>query len=123
MYLSFIYNSSVSITIFTYVYAAQQKVPEEKEKKPVLKKPKTAKKEGPEEWENIPDYDRPVLEKYEPGDHPDYKGREKTQLTKVRWSKNHLSVFFTQFVVGETKFTTNQDSRGSKDRGCEGKNT
>lgn len=34
-------------------------------------------------WENIPDYERPVLEKFEPHEHPDYQGREKTKLTKV----------------------------------------
>lgn len=34
-------------------------------------------------WENIPDYERPVLEKYEPSEHPEYQGREKTKLSKV----------------------------------------
>lgn len=48
------------------------------------KKAKEEKKESYDDWENIPDYERPVLEKFEKHPPVDYKGREKTQLTKVR---------------------------------------
>lgn len=49
-----------------------------------MKKGKEATKEDDiYAWENIPDYDRPVLEKFEPHEHPEYQGREKTKLSKV----------------------------------------
>jgi hypothetical protein len=47
-----------------------------------VKKGSKASKEDIEAWQNIPDYERPVLEKYEPNAPPDYAGREKTKLTK-----------------------------------------
>lgn len=34
---------------------------------------------------DIPDYDRPVLEKYEPNAPPEFAGREKSKFAKVRF--------------------------------------
>lgn len=56
----------------------------EKAEAKTIKKGKEANKdEDIYAWENIPDYERPVLEKFEPHEHPDYQGREKTKLSKV----------------------------------------
>lgn len=63
----------------------QQKVPEkpkEEDKKAAPKK-KAEKKEVDYGLYEIPDYERPVLEKYEKGDEYVYGGREKTKLGKV----------------------------------------
>lgn len=49
---------------------------------------KKAEKADYNEWENIPDYERPVLEKYEPNAPPEYGGREKTKLSKVMSATN-----------------------------------
>lgn len=60
-----------------------QKTVVDKEKTAAAKK---TKKEGDNslyDWEKIPDYDRPVLEKFEKHEHPEYAGREKTKLSKV----------------------------------------
>lgn len=45
---------------------------------------KGSDKEKSYELPEIPDYERPVLEKFEPHDPHVYEGREKTKLTKVR---------------------------------------
>jgi hypothetical protein len=57
-----------------------------------VKKGSKASKEDIEAWQNIPDYERPVLEKYEPNAPPDYAGREKTKLTKVRFEKAFANI-------------------------------
>lgn len=57
--------------------------PKEEEKKAVAKK-KVEKKDDNYGLYEIPDYDRPVLEKYEKGDDYMYGGRDKTKLTKVK---------------------------------------
>lgn len=36
------------------------------------------------ELPEIPDYERPVLEKFEPHDKPIFEGREKSKFSKVR---------------------------------------
>lgn len=59
-----------------------QKTTDEKEKLAV-KKTKKEEKYDYNEWENIPDYERPVLEKFEKHAPPEYGGREKTKLSKV----------------------------------------
>lgn len=59
-----------------------QKTTEDKEKI-VEKKVKKEAKQDYYDWENIPDYERPVLEKFEKHAPPEYGGREKTKLSKV----------------------------------------
>lgn len=44
-------------------------------------------------WENIPDYDRPVLETFQPHDKAEYAGRDKTKLSKVISERLLLSIF------------------------------
>lgn len=64
----------------------QQKVPEKPKEEPKKKAAakKAEKKDDDYGLYEIPDYDRPVLEKYEKGDDYIYGGRDKTKLTKVR---------------------------------------
>lgn len=50
----------------------------------VSSKTKKAKEGSYNEWETIPDYERPVLEKYQKSDFTPSDPRDKTKLTKVK---------------------------------------
>ncbi|KAJ8930896.1 hypothetical protein NQ314_016317 [Rhamnusium bicolor] len=56
-----------------------KKTTDEKEKVSI-KKGKKEEKIDYNEWENIPDYERPVLEKFEKHAPPEYAGREKNKV-------------------------------------------
>lgn len=60
-----------------------QKAADDKEKLAAMKKTKKDDKDSIYDWENIPDYDRPVLETFEKHTPPEYAGRDKTKLSKV----------------------------------------
>ncbi|KAJ8923567.1 hypothetical protein NQ315_010146 [Exocentrus adspersus] len=56
----------------------------ENKEKTTVKKTRKEEKASYNDWENIPDYERPVLEKYEKNAPPEYAGREKTKLSKEK---------------------------------------
>lgn len=56
------------------------------------------------DWENIPDYDRPVLEKFEKHAPPEYAGRDKTKLSKVLIKAFVLSSIFSHFNIASFFF-------------------
>ncbi|KAJ8977335.1 hypothetical protein NQ317_018617 [Molorchus minor] len=60
-----------------------KKTTQEKEKQTATKTRKESNVSY-NDWENIPDYERPVLEKFEKHPAPEFAGREKTKLTKEK---------------------------------------